>query len=293
MLGSIEAGGTKFVCAISDMDMNTVKSIEIPTTSPSETMGKVKDFFLQYNIKAFGIASFGPVDIDPKSDNYGCITNTPKKLWRGFNILNYLKKVFNVPFEFNTDVNVAALGEAKYGAAQNVNSCIYITVGTGIGVGIFKNGKMQSGLSHPEMGHIAIKRSTKDTFSGNCPSHQDCLEGMASGPAIEERWKEKASLLGDNEVVWDLEAYYLAKALYTYILTLSPEKIILGGGVMKQQQLFPMIRKYLKEIDNGYLSFPEINKENSNYIVSPGIEGKSATIGCFYLAKEKYDALNN
>lgn len=286
LLGAIEAGGTKFVCAVGDNDFNIIELIEIPTTTPKETMGKVKEFFRKYNIEAMGIGSFGPADINPNSKNYGRITTTPKLKWAQFNIISSLKEDFPIPMAFDTDVNIAALGEAKFGAAQNVNNCIYVTVGTGIGVGAFINGQMLQGLSHPEMGHILVRKHPEDHFAGGCPFHQDCLEGLASGPAIEKRWGQKATLLESDNKVWEIEGFYLAQALITYILTLSPEKIILGGGVMKQRQLLPIIYKHLQNINNGYISFPQLEEQISDYIVTPGIEGLSAIKGALYLAKK-------
>ncbi|MEK3889330.1 ROK family protein [Bacillus sp. FSL K6-3431] len=286
MLGAIEAGGTKFVCAVGDINFNIVDIVEIPTAFPAETMKEVKSFFKQYNIQALGVGSFGPANINPQSANYGCITTTPKEQWQYFNIISSLKDCFDVPMIFDTDVNIAALGEAMFGAAQNVNSCIYVTIGTGIGVGAVINGKMLQGISHPEMGHICVKRHPKDPFAGSCPFHRDCLEGLASGPSIEKRWNQKAVLLGNKSEVWDIQGYYIAQALMTYILTLSPEKIILGGGVMKQRQVLPVIYKYLKSFNNHYLSFPQLEDQMEDYIVTPGVEGLSAIKGAFYLAKD-------
>jgi fructokinase len=290
LLGAIEAGGTKFVCSVGDMDFNVIDLIEIPTTFPTETMKKVKEFFTQYSIQALGVGSFGPADINPDSANYGCITTTPKEQWQHFNIISSLRDHFDIPMVFDTDVNMAAMGEAKFGAAQNVNSCIYVTIGTGIGVGAVINGKMLQGLSHPEMGHIVVRRHWKDHFEGSCPFHRDCLEGLASGPAIEKRWNQKAFLLENQSEVWEIEGYYIAQALMTYILTLSPEKIILGGGVMRQRQILPIIYKHLQATNNHYLSFPQLEDQISDYIVTPGIEGLSAIKGAFYLAKSNLES---
>lgn len=289
MLGAIEAGGTKFVCAVGDMDFNVIELIEIPTTTPEETMKKVQEFFQQFEIKALGVGSFGPADINPNSTNYGCITTTPKVAWQHFNILSSLKESLDIPMVFDTDVNIAALGEAKFGAAQDVDSCIYITIGTGIGVGAVNNGKMLQGISHPEMGHITVRRHPDDHFEGGCPFHGDCLEGLAAGPAIEKRWNEKAVLLAERAEVWEIEGYYIAQALMTYILTLSPERIILGGGVMKQRQVLPVIYKHLQEMNNHYLAFPQLEDQIADYIVTPGIEGFSAIKGAFYLAKAELE----
>lgn len=287
MLGAIEAGGTKFVCAVGDMDYNVVDLIELPTTTPEETMDKVRSFFKEYNVSAMGIGSFGPAEIRPNSPKYGCITTTPKIKWKNFNILDSIKDSINVPMVFHTDVTMAALGETKFGAGQGVSNCIYITIGTGIGVGAVINGQLLQGMSHPEMGHVFVKRHPTDDFIGVCPYHQDCLEGLASGPAIEKRWNKKANLLAENEEVWEMEGYYIAQALITYILTLSPEKIILGGGVLKQRQLLPIIYKHVKELNKGYVAFEQLEDRILDYIVTPGIEGLSAIKGGFYAAKNK------
>jgi len=285
LLGAIEAGGTKFICAVGDMDLNVIELIEIPTTTPGETMEKVQEFFQQFEIQALGVGSFGPANINHNSPSYGCITTTPKVKWQHFNILSSLKEYLDVPMVFDTDVNIAALGEAKFGAAQDVESCIYITIGTGIGVGAVNNGKMLHGISHPEMGHVTVRRHPDDHFEGDCLFHRDCLEGLASGPAIEKRWDQKAVLLEGRPEVWEIEGYYIAQALMTYILTLSPERIILGGGVMRQRQLLPVIYKHLQAMNNHYLAFPQLEDQISDYIVTPGIEGFSAIKGAFYLAK--------
>ncbi|MBO0994914.1 ROK family protein [Bacillus sp. SD088] len=287
MLAAIEAGGTKFVCAIGDIDYNVIDIIEIPTTTPTETMGEVKAFFNQYEIKSMAIGTFGPADINRNSSKYGCITTTPKQYWRNFNMLGYLQEFLSIPIVFNTDVNIAAVGEAKFGASQNVKNSIYVTIGTGIGVGAIVDGQMLQGLSHSEMGHVIVRRHPQDSYAGCCPFHKDCLEGMASGPAIEKRWNQKAVLLEENDDVWEIEGYYIAQALMTYILTLSPEKIILGGGVMKQRQLLPVILKYVQQFNNHYLSFSQLEDNIDEYIVTPGIEGYSAIKGAFYLAKRK------
>src|SRR5690606_978352 len=285
MLAAIEAGGTKFVCTIGDQNYHIVEKIEIPTTTPAETMENVRDFFSQFEIESMAIGTFGPADINRQSPTYGSITTTPKEHWQHYNILGYLKEHFQIPIVFDTDVNIAALGEAKFGASKEVKNSIYMTVGTGIGVGAIVNGEMLQGLSHPEMGHIIVKRHPDDDFVGSCPFHQDCLEGMAAGPAIEKRWNKKAYLLEKDDFVWELEGYYIAQALMSIILTLSPEKVVLGGGVMKQRQLLPIIHQYVQEFNRNYLSFPQLEDDIAEYIVTPGIEGLSAIKGALYLAK--------
>ncbi|MDP4106269.1 MAG: ROK family protein [Bacillota bacterium] len=280
MLGGIEAGGTKFVCAVGDENGTIINQIRIPTTLPEETIQKVIAFFKQYDIKAMGIGSFGPIDINPESPTYGNITSTPKPGWRDFPFVQSLKEAFSIPIGFHTDVNVAALGESALGAAKGLDSCLYITVGTGIGAGAMIQGQLLQGLSHPEMGHILVRRHPNDSYKGKCPYHHDCLEGLASGPAIEDRWGEKGENLVNREEVWDMEGFYIAQALMQYILILSPKKIILGGGVPHQQKVFSSIYKYLNELMNEYVSLPEL----SEYIVGPGLGDAAGITGALILA---------
>ncbi|MCM3670915.1 ROK family protein [Mesobacillus maritimus] len=282
MLGAIEAGGTKFVCAVGDSNGKIVERVQIPTAVPEETIPKVLEFFQSYSLDAVGIGSFGPIDVNPESPTYGYITSTPKEGWMNYPFVQSIKEALSVPIGFNTDVNAAALGEATYGAAKDLDSCLYITVGTGIGAGAIVQGKLLQGWSHPEMGHILVRRHPGDQYEGKCGYHQDCLEGLASGPAIEARWGDKGVNLVDREEVWELEGYYLAQALMQYILILSPKKIILGGGVMKQKQVFTNIRKYLVELLNDYVTLPDLH----SYIVSPGLGDDAGITGALMLARE-------
>ncbi|MDQ0206369.1 ROK family protein [Alkalicoccobacillus murimartini] len=286
MLGAIEAGGTKFVCAVGDETGRIIERVKIPTTIPKETMGEVFKFFKRFDVTSIGIGSFGPIDIDQDSPTYGSITSTPKLAWKDYPIVEKVREVLDVPVGFNTDVNAAALGEATFGAAKGLDSCLYITVGTGIGAGAIVQGQLLQGFSHPEMGHIVVRRHPTDTYQGNCPYHGDCLEGMAAGPAIEERWGLKGVELSGRDDVWDLEGYYLAQALMQYILILSPKKIILGGGVSNQQHVFNAIQTHLTEFMQGYVSIPEL----STYIVRPGLGDDSGISGALMLA---YKALEN
>ena len=200
-------------------------------------------------------------------------------------MIGELKKNFDVPMEFDTDVNGAALAESWWGAGKGLKNVMYITVGTGIGAGATVDGKMLQGLTHPEMGHIFVKRHPEDNFKGRCSFHGDCLEGMAAGPAIEERWGKKGFELAEDTKVWEMEAYYLSQAIVDYILILSPEKIIIGGGVMKQKQLFPLIHKNVKEMLNGYVHKKEILEDIENYIIYPGLGDFAGFIGSFALGK--------
>ncbi len=286
LLGAIEAGGTKFVCAIGNENGEVLERVSFPTTIPEETMGRVIEFFKDKKIEALGVGSFGPIDLDKNSETYGYITSTPKKGWNNYNIVGELEKHFNIPINFDTDVNGAALGEAKWGNAVGLDSVIYLTVGTGIGGGIYSSGKLVHGMTHPETGHILVRRKDGDNYKGKCPYHGDCLEGMASGPAIEERWGVKAYELDENHEAWDLEGYYLAQGLVNYILIMSPKKIILGGGVMKQTQLFPIIRKKVVELLNGYVPHKNILENIDEYIVPPKLGDNAGICGALALAKE-------
>ena len=282
-IAAIEAGGTKFICGIGNENGEILDKISIPTTTPEETMKMVVDYFKDKEFEAMGIGSFGPIDPVKGSEYYGYITKTPKPHWSDYNIVGELKKHFDVPMEFDTDVNSAALGESLWGAGQGLSSVVYITVGTGIGAGAVINGKMLQGLTHPEMGHIFVKRDKNDPYTGKCPFHKDCLEGLAAGPAIEERWGDKAYNLEERNEVWEMEAYYLSQALVNYILILSPQKIIMGGGVMKQSHLFPLIRKKVKETLNGYVHKKEILENIDNYIVYPGLKENAGLMGSLAL----------
>lgn len=286
MLGAIEAGGTKFVCAVGEESGKIIERIQIPTTVPEETMAEVIQFFKKYDIEAIGIGSFGPIDVNTESPTYGFITSTPKIAWKDYPLVRVIKETFSVPVGFNTDVNAAALGEATFGAAKGLDSCLYITVGTGIGAGAIVQGKLLQGLSHPEMGHILVRRHRDDRYEGKCPYHHDCFEGLAAGPGIEERWGDKGINLVERTEVWDLEGYYIAQALMQYILILSPRKIILGGGVMNQKQVFSYIYKYLPEFNKNYVSLPDL----SDYIVSPGLGDLAGITGSLLLA---YQSLQN
>lgn len=283
-IGAIEAGGTKFVCGIVNEKGELLDRISFPTETPEITMSKVISYFTNKNIERLGVGSFGPIDPNKNSKTYGYITSTPKLLWRNYNIIGHLKKYFDIPIFFDTDVNGAALGEAIWGAAKGLDSCVYITVGTGIGGGILVEGKLVHGMLHPELGHILVTPHETDKYKGKCPYHKNCLEGMAAGPAIEERWGIKAYTLPENHPAWELEAYYLAQGLMNFILTVSPKKIILGGGVMKQKQLFPLIRKYLQNLLGNYITTKEILENIDEYIVYPELGDNAGILGCAALA---------
>lgn len=285
MLAGIEAGGTKMVCAVSDAELNLKGSAVFPTTTPQETIAEMINYFRKFDIDAVGIGSFGPIDLNPKSPTYGYITKTPKTGWSDFDFVGVFKKAFGVPVGFDTDVNAAILGEVYKGAAYGCNNAIYITIGTGVGVGVYCNGGLVHGLVHPEAGHILLNRHPEDSFEGSCPFHKNCVEGMASGPAIEKRWGKSPKLLIENDKVWELEAYYIAQAVASYILTYSPEKVILWGGVMHQDKLFDMVRSNVKEILNGYVHSEMVASKIDQYIVKPALGEKPGITGALCLAR--------
>ena len=292
MFGGIEGGGTKFVCAVGTGPDDIQREARFPTTAPVETLDKVIDFFKQAErdfgkLSALGFASFGPIDPNPASPTYGFILPTPKPGWSNANVLGMLKSAFDMPMAFDLDVSGAALGEGLWGAAQGLDTFMYITVGTGIGGGAIVNGKLTHGLLHPEMGHILLPHDRqRDPFEGGCPFHNDCFEGLASGPALEKRWGQKAETLPPDHPAWELEAHYIALALANYIYTLSPQRIIIGGGVGGNEQLLPIIRKNVQNLLNGYVQSPAITQNIADYIVSPGLGARSGMLGAIALAQE-------
>ncbi len=283
-LGALEAGGTKMVCAIGDETGKIYEQISIPTKTPEETIPEMIEYFKKADVEALGIGCFGPIDPDKTSETYGYITSTPKLAWANYNIVGTFEKALGCPVGFDTDVNGSVLGEATFGQAKGKKCVVYVTIGTGVGAGVIIEGRLLHGMLHPEAGHVMIQRRSDDHYQGKCPYHKNCLEGMTAGPAIEERWGKKGIELKDCEEVWDLEAYYIAQALTGYILTLSPDMIILGGGVMHQLQLFPMIRKYVAEMLNGYIKTKELQNMDQ-YIVSASLKDDQGIMGCLELAR--------
>jgi len=293
-LGAIEAGGTKFVCAVGTPDGELLQESRIPTSSPAETMDQVLEFFRPHadSLVAIGIGSFGPVEIDRNSPQYGFITSTPKAAWRHFDLLGTIRRAFPVPAGFDTDVNAAALAEARWGATQGLRTSLYVTVGTGIGGGALIDGSPLHGLTHSEMGHIRIPHDVSlDPFPGICPFHTGCLEGLASGPAVEARWHAPASTLAPDHPAWRLEAEYLALACVNWICTLSPQRIVLGGGVMRPH-LFPPLRRRICELLNGYLDVPQLTEDIDRYIVASPLQGRAGLLGALELASRAAGGLS-
>lgn len=287
LYGGIEAGGTKFVCAVGTGPDDLRAETQFPTTTPAETIGRAIAFFQEQPepVAAIGIGSFGPIDSDSASPTFGYIINTPKVDWANLDFAGMIRRALGIPVSFDTDVNVAALGEHRWGAARGLDSFIYLTVGTGIGGGGMINGELMHGLIHPEMGHIRIPHDWKaDPYPGFCPYHGDCLEGLAAAPAVELRWGQSPETLPADHPAWTLEAHYLAMGLNNFICTLSPQRIIIGGGLMEQSYLLPLVRVKVQELLNGYVQALQILEEIDNYIVLPGLGKRSGVLGAIALA---------
>lgn len=282
-IGGIEAGGTKMVCAVADENGNLIDRVTFPTRGPEETFADMIAYFKKWKIEALGIGCFGPIDLCKESPTYGYITSTPKPGWANVDVVGTFREALGVPIGFDTDVNGAILGEVTWGAARGVDTAIYITIGTGVGVGVYVNGGLLHGLVHPEAGHMLLARHPQDNYAGKCPYHHTCLEGLAAGPAIEERWGAKGAELADRAEVWELEAYYIAQAVANYILAYSPRKIILWGGVMHQESLFSMVREKTKELLGGYVSHEMIFEKMEEYIVKPALGEDPGILGAVQL----------
>lgn len=270
-----------------DLQLTTV-----PTTSPQATIDQIIAFFRDQagrELSAVGIGAFGPVDLHPESPTFGFITSTPKVGWQQYDLASTLYRALQVPIGFDTDVNAAAAGEARWGAGRGLPNFLYLTVGTGIGGGALVNGEVIHGLLHPEMGHIRIPHDLgADPFPGSCPYHKDCLEGLASGPAMQARWGKRAQELPADHPAWALEAHYLALGLATWVCTVSPERILLGGGVMQQASLFPMIRQELLRLLNGYIDAKPLLNEIDSYVAPPELGSRAGVLGAMVLAEHIY-----
>lgn len=277
----IEAGGTKFNCAIMTPAHDIVREERIETTTPEQTLERVVDFFSLAMVDGFhfeklGIASFGPLDLNPRSNTFGFITKTPKPYWSDTNLVSILSERLKTTVFIDTDVNAAALAESLWGAGKGEDIVVYITVGTGVGGGIAVNGKTIKGLIHPEIGHL--QASVKDFDKGVCPFHNNCVEGFASGTAMNKLWKQPAQTLPEGHPAWELEADVLAQLAHSLMLTISPQKIIFGGGVMQTPWLLPKIIAQLENQLNGYVSVP-VTTSLEDIIVAPGLGERSGLLG--------------
>ncbi len=292
LIGALEAGGTKMVCSIGTANGDVLQRSSFPTTTPAETIPQIVDFFSKFSIAAIGIGSFGPLDLNLESPNYGSITSTPKTEWQNFPLLTELENELGVPGMIDTDVNAAALAEYQIGAGKRKNSLVYVTVGTGVGGGIVLNGEIVHGLVHPEVGHMILAPMKNDSMSdGSCPFHKHCLEGLASGPAIEKRWGLSSRLMMPDHPAWDLETDYLAQMCVNLIVMLSPEIIVLGGGVMQQAHLYPRIREKVVDLLNGYVASDAVSEEHiQSYIVAPALGVNSGVVGALLLGARAVDS---
>lgn len=279
------------MCVVAGGPEEIVDEIRFMTTTPEETLNRAIQFFRPFvdsgQIKTIGVGSFGPLDLDPASPTYGFITATPKPRWSNVDVLGRLRRMLDVDIHLDTDVNVAALGEYMWGASRGQDPSLYLTIGTGIGGGYIKDGRPLIGMLAPEMGHIRIPHNfERDPFHGTCPFHDDCFEGLASGPAIEARLGQPGARVPESDPFWDIEAEYIASALVNYILTLSPKKIILGGGVMQRGFLFPRVRARVIDLLNGYVGSRAILEQIGDYIVPPGLASQSGSLGAIALAMQ-------
>jgi len=284
--GGIEAGGTKWVCATGSGPDDIQEIVTFPTTRPAETIARAADFFAgNGTLAAIGVGSFGPIDVRSGSPTWGHITTTPKHGWANTDLGAALRERLGLPLAFDTDVNAAALGEHRWGAAVGLDTFCYITVGTGIGGGGMVNGRLMHGLLHPELGHIRIPHnSARDPFAGACPYHGDCFEGLASGDALQARWgRAPEELTGDE--VWELESEYLALGLLNLICVLSPQRILVGGGVMNASGLLPRVRQRIVELAGGYFDAPELGDTIDEYVVAPALAERAGVIGALELAR--------
>ena len=283
-VGALEGGGTKMVMAVCGENGEVLERASIPTEDPSITIPAMVEWFKGKDIEALGIGFFGPVQLNQSADNYGSVTKTPKLAWTDTQIVKPFAEGLNIPVAFDTDVN-AAIGEATWGSAKGTKNSIYITIGTGVGIGVISNGQVLHGLMHPEGGHVLLQKHPKDNYKGHCPFHPNCLEGLAAGPAIEDRWGKKAVELADQSEVWEIEAFYIAQGIVDIILLLSPEIITIGGGVMHQTQVLPMIHSEVKRLLNGYLKIDEMD-HLEKYIVLPALNDNQGIMGCAKLAMD-------
>lgn len=286
LYGALEAGGTKFVCAVGTAPDDIRREIRFPTTDPASTIAQTVEFFTAAGpLRAIGIASFGPVELRRSTDRFGFITTTPKPGWSGTDVAGPVAAATGIPVGFDTDVNGAALGEGRWGAAAGLDTFVYVTVGTGIGGGAVIGGRVAHGMVHAEMGHVSVVRRKGDDFAGICPFHGDCFEGMACGPAIAARWARPADQLAGEELdeALRVEAFYVAQGLRNVVYTLAPQRIIVGGGVSKMPGIFPAVQQELKAALAGYPGLPE--HESDDFVVPPGLGDQAGISGAFVLAE--------
>ncbi len=288
-LGALEAGGTKMVCAVCDENGNVLEQESFPTTTPEETLPKLYEYFEKKNIDCLGIACFGPADVREGSPTWGKVLMTPKVPWRNADVAGYFKGL-NVPIGFDTDVNGSLIGETTFGIGKNYKNVVYFTIGTGVGAGIMVNGELVHGMLHPEAGHMLLSMSEKDPMKqGVCFAHPNCFEGLCCGPSLIKRWGKGGKELADRKEVWELQGYYIAQAMINIMSVVSPELIILGGGVMHQADvLLPEVWKQFKELNNGYIQ-TEQTKDPEKYIVCQSLNDNQGILGAAVIGQKAYE----
>lgn len=286
--GGVETGGTWCVCAVGTGPDDVRAHEQFPTGEPEQTLARIVSFFAdQIPLAAIGVGSFGPVDLDPASPTWGYVTSTPKPGWRHVAVAPTLRSELGIPIAFGTDVGTAALAEHRWGAGAGAPSLCYLTVGTGIGAGFVLEGRLLGGLIHPEVGHLRVPHDTvADPFAGACPSHGDCWEGLASGPAIAARWGVGAAELDDDHPAWTLEADYLALGILNIVMVASPHLVVAGGGVLDRPALLPAVRTRLRELVGGYLETPLLGAEIESYLVAPALGDRAGVLGAIALAEQ-------
>lgn len=293
MIAGIETGGTKVVCAVAEHPRSILRRTTIPTCDPETTLGRITEFLQDAadggSLEAIGLGTFGPVDLDPQSPTHGMLGRTPKAGWTGIQLKDRLQTAFGVPVAIDTDVNASALAEGRWGAAQGVDPIVYVTVGTGVGVGGVSGGRTLRGHGggHPELGHLLVRRHPEDTFAGNCGFHGDCLEGMAAGPALEQRWGQHGGRDPElDPVIADLAGYYLAQLVVAITYGLMPGCVVLGGGVSAIPGLTQRIREHSSTQVAGYLDDHPLCDASSDYIRPPGLSGGAGVLGALALASD-------
>ncbi len=287
----LETGGTNIKCFIARDPSHVISQLSIPTQEPDATVDQVIHFIqsgiekYKVNIAAMGIGSFGPVDLNKVSPTYGSITSSPKLAWRNFPLLDKFKSAFSFPIAFDTDVNAALVGESRWGAGIGFSDFVYVTVGTGIGGGILTNNHLVHGHIHTEIGHMLVNHDTqKDPFEGSCPYHKNCLEGLAAGPSMNARWGIQAHKIPGDHPAWTLEAHYLAQMAVNLTMILSPQRIILGGGICQHPGLINLVRNNFKDLLKNYVQSPLYEEKLDSYIVAPMLGHNAGILGTIALA---------
>ncbi|HEY1725886.1 MAG TPA: ROK family protein [Steroidobacteraceae bacterium] len=288
----VEMGGTKCICILGTGPDDIREQEIVQTGDPASTLSSIADVLERWSVatgdlEAIGVASFGPLDLRRDSRTYGRIGATPKERWKDVDLAGFFNKRFGVPVGFTTDVIGAALAEGRWGGAQRLTDFAYVTVGTGVGVGMVVAGSPVLGCHHPELGHVRVVRAAGDHWPGNCRFHGDCVEGLASGPAIEARSGGLAMHLPPDSRIWDTVAHALAQLAHILVVSVAPQRILMGGGVLNAQpHLFPRIRAYLRASLNGYLDIPEVTSGLDGYLVPPGLGTRAGPLGALALAAD-------